>query len=67
MLPPRELTLSFVNSETGKSYKNDVTLGQQIDIPKDMGKLIIKGFRNSADFRGHNIGETFFWTLTPKI
>jgi cytochrome c biogenesis protein len=66
MLPPRELTLSFVNSETGKSYKKDVTLGQQIDIPADMGKLIIKGFRNSADFRGHNIGETFFGTLAPK-
>lgn len=65
-LPPKELTLSFASSGTGKIYRENVSIGQQIDVPEGMGKLIIKGFRNSADFRGRNLGKAFLGTLTPR-
>ncbi len=65
-LPPRDFTLSFTSTETGKVYRESATIGQQIDIPEGLGKLIIKGFRNSAVFRGNNIGEAFLGTLTQK-
>jgi cytochrome c biogenesis protein len=66
LLPPRELTLSFMNRKTGKAYRKKTAIGQQIELPENMGKLVIKGFRNSAEFRGHNIGEAFLGSLTPK-
>ncbi len=65
-LPSREITLNFKNRVTGISYKKKVSMGQQFDIPGDMGQFIIKGHRDSYNFKGHNLGKTFMGILTPN-
>ncbi|MFV9644836.1 MAG: cytochrome c biogenesis protein ResB [Desulfobacterales bacterium] len=65
-LPPREITLNFQNRVTGISHKKKVSLGQQFDIPGDMGQFVIKGHRDSYNFRGHNLGKTIMGILTPN-
>ncbi len=63
-LPPREITLNFKNRVTGISYKKKVSVGQQFDIPGDMGQFVINGHRDSYNFRGHNLGKTFMGIFT---
>lgn len=65
-LPPREITLNFKNSATGINYKKKVSVGQQFDLPGDMGQFVIKGHRDSYNFRGHDLGKTFMGILTPN-
>ncbi len=65
-LPPREIALNFKNRATGISHKKKVSVGQQFDIPGDMGQFVIKGHRDSYNFRGHNLGKTFMGILTPN-
>ena len=65
-LPPREITLNFQNRATGISHKKKVSLGQPLDIPGDMGQFVIKGHRDSYNYRGHNLGETIMGILTPN-
>jgi len=65
-LPPREIALNFKNRVTGISYKKKLSVGQQFDIPGDMGQFVIKGHRDSYGFRGHDLGKTFMGILTPK-
>lgn len=65
-LPPKELTLSFKSLKTGKIYSQNTTIGQEIELPEDMGKFVVKDYRNSVDFRGQNVGEAFLGTLIPR-
>jgi cytochrome c biogenesis protein len=65
-LPPREITLSFTNVATGKIYRQDATIGQEIELPEGMGKFVATGYRKSADFRGQNLGEAFLGSLISK-
>ncbi len=65
-LPSREITLNFKNRITGISYKKKVSVGQQFDIPGNMGQFIVKGYRNSYDFGGYNLGETIIDILIPN-
>jgi len=65
-IPPEDATLNFASKKTGKVYKKTAKIGQQIDLPEAMGTFLIKAYRESADFRGHNMGEAFLGTLTPK-
>ena len=65
MLPPKEVTLNFTDKKTGMEYKKKAIVGQQFDIPEGMGKFVIRDYRKSYNFRGHNLGETFIGVLTP--
>ena len=65
-LPPREIDLNFKNRVTGISYKKKLSVGQQFDIPGDMGQFVIKGYRDSYGFRGHDLGKTFMGIFTPN-
>jgi cytochrome c biogenesis protein len=65
-LPPREVTLNFQNVETGKNFRQNAVIGQEITLPEGMGKFVVKDYRNAVDFRGQNVGEAFFGTFTPK-
>ena len=40
-------------------------MDQPIQLPENLGTFVIDEFRQSADFKGHNIGEAFIGTLTP--
>ncbi|MBC8199119.1 MAG: cytochrome c biogenesis protein ResB [Desulfobacterales bacterium] len=63
-LPPREITLNFKNRITGMSHKKKVSFGQQFNLPEDAGQFVVKGYRDSYNFGGHNLGKTFMGILT---
>jgi cytochrome c biogenesis protein len=63
-LPPNHVTLNIKSIKSGKSYRRKAIIGQPFDLPEDMGKLEIKGFNKSTDFRGHSLGEAFIGVLT---
>ncbi|MBT8374628.1 MAG: cytochrome c biogenesis protein ResB [Deltaproteobacteria bacterium] len=65
-LTPKEVTLGFTNKETGMEYRKKAVINKPVDIPAGMGTFIIKEYRRSAGFKGHNIGEAFIGVLTPK-
>lgn len=65
-LPPREITLNFKNRVTGMSHKKKVLLEEKFNLPGDMGRFVIEGYRNSYNFGGHNLGKTFMGILTPN-
>ena len=64
-LPPRQVTLTIESGGSGKSYTKQATIGEPFILPEDMGKFEIKKFNNSANFRGHNLGEAFIGVLEP--
>jgi cytochrome c biogenesis protein len=63
---PKNVTLIFESVESGMKYQKKVRLGEEIDIPEDMGTLVIRDFQNFYNFKGHNIGEVFLGILTRK-
>jgi len=64
-LPPNEAVLTLTSKKTGRSYTQNAREGQPIQLPEKLGAFVIKEFRQSADFKGHNIGAAFIGTLTP--
>lgn len=64
-LPPNEAVLTLTSQKTGRSYTQNARVDQTIQLPEKLGTFVIKEFRQSADFKGHNIGAAFIGTLTP--
>jgi cytochrome c biogenesis protein len=62
---PKKAELNFTNRETGMIYRKKAEIGEEIDLPEARGKLVIKEYTNSFNFRGHNLGEAFLGILTP--
>jgi len=65
MLSPKEVTLGFTGRETGMSYQRKAKIGQKIDLPEAMGTFVLKGYRSSYLFRGHDLGDAFVGILNP--
>ena len=63
---PRYATLKFFSKQSGMEYQEKAVFGQEINLPENAGKLIIKKFTRSSDFMGHNMGEAFLATLMLK-
>jgi cytochrome c biogenesis protein len=64
-LPPEEITLKFRSNSTGAEYAEKAGIGRQVDLPENNGHLVIKGYRNSFNFGGRNLGKTFMGIITP--
>ncbi|MCD6272510.1 MAG: cytochrome c biogenesis protein ResB [Deltaproteobacteria bacterium] len=65
-VPPRYAALNFFSNESGMTYQEKAEFGQEINLPENSGKLIIKKFTRSSNFMGHNMGEAFLATLMLK-
>jgi len=64
-LPSNEVVLTLTSKKTGKTYTQNAGVDQPIQLPEKLGSFVINEFRQSAAFKGHNIGEAFIGTLTP--
>jgi cytochrome c biogenesis protein len=64
-IPPNELVLSFTSSKTGMIYTRNAGIDQPVKIPEKLGTFVLKEFRQSGKFKGHDIGQTFAGVLTP--
>ena len=64
-LPSNELVLSFTSNKTGMIYTQKAGINQPVKIPERIGTFVLKEFRQSAKFMGHDIGQAFVGILTP--
>lgn len=60
---PQYADLNFLNRATGMTYHQKAFFDKEINLPEGAGKLIIKNFKRSSSFMGHNLGEAFLATL----
>ena len=65
-LPSDRAELSFTSSATGKTYTQKAVVGLPVELPENLGVLVLKGYRDAADFRGQNIGAAFVGELTTS-
>ncbi len=61
---PDEIELIFRSADSGMVYTRKASLGQPIEIPERLGTLVLDRYEPDADFRGMELGPTFFGTLT---
>jgi cytochrome c biogenesis protein len=65
-LPPSDIVLNFTSKKSGKIYRKPAAVGREVILPENKGTFVLKGLNNAAKFKGHNVGEAFIGTLTPK-
>jgi len=63
---PEQITLNFKSQETGMVYNKVVTLKDTVEIPEGKGTFVLEEYVESAEFRGHVIGESLIGTLKNK-
>ncbi len=66
MLPPEEITLNIMSGETGMVYKKKTKIGQPVELSEGVGTFVVKDYRNSFNFKGISLGETFIGILNRK-
>ena len=66
MLPPEKITLNIMSRETGTAYNKKAKIGQSVEIPEGMGTFVIKDYRNSFNYKGVSLGETFIGVFNKK-
>jgi len=64
-IPSDKLVLGFTSAKTGMIYTRNAGLNQPLTIPEKLGTFVLKELRQSAKFRGQNIGEAYVGILTP--
>jgi cytochrome c biogenesis protein len=64
-IPPNEVVLSFTSNKSGKVYRENAKINDPVRLPEDLGTFELKQYLQSAQFRGHDIGEAFVGILTP--
>ena len=62
-MPPKEAVVRFQVAKSGRSYEKTVNIGQQINLPENLGKFVIRDYTRDFNFRGRSIGEAFFAVL----
>ena len=61
---PDEIQLVFVSKKTGKEYRKKTRLGEPIDIPENLGRLVLTEFSADYNFRGRDLGAALVGSLT---
>ena len=64
-LPSNEVVLSLTSNKSGKVYRKNAKINHPIQLPEELGTFELKQFLQSAQFKGHDIGEAFIGLLTP--
>jgi cytochrome c biogenesis protein len=62
----QEIELHIRSIATGKIYALKARLGQSMELPEDLGSLVINSYQPEAQFRGMNLGPALEAGLTPK-
>jgi cytochrome c biogenesis protein len=60
---PEEFTLVFTSQATGMTYRIKAKVGQTVQIPEGLGTFTVNEFNTTYNFRGQDLGVTFFGTL----
>ncbi len=65
-LASKKIRLNIVDRHTGKTITQELSMGGTAALPEGSGFFLIKEFKESADFRGQEIGEAFLGLLMEK-
>ena len=57
---PSAAVITIVDNLTGEETIRAVRIGETIALPDDQGSFLLQGFLPHFEFRGQNLGETFF-------
>jgi cytochrome c biogenesis protein len=63
---PDEITLVFVSKASGKQYSQKARIDEEIQLPEDLGRFVLKEFRTNFNFRGRDLGAALVGMLTQK-
>ena len=61
---PQDIQLALVSKESGKEYKKTVRIGQELELPENLGRLVLREFTQTFSFRGRDLGAALTGTLT---
>ena len=61
---PEQIRLALVSKATGMEYKKTVRIGEEVDIPENLGRLVLREFKEAFNFRGRDLGAALVGTLT---
>jgi cytochrome c biogenesis protein len=57
---PAAAVMTIVDNRSGQETTRTVRINETILLPDDQGTFLLQGFMPHFEFRGHNLGETFF-------
>jgi cytochrome c biogenesis protein len=57
---PNAAVMAIVDNLTGEETIQTVRIGETVVLPDDQGSFLLQGFLPHFEFRGQNLGETFF-------
>jgi cytochrome c biogenesis protein len=57
---PAAAVMTIIDNRSGQETTRAVRIGETISLPDDQGTFLLQGFMPHFEFRGHNLGETFF-------
>ncbi len=63
-VPADAATLAFTSRDSGLEYQQRMQVGEAIDLPEGRGRFRLERFVQTADFKGHPVGEAFIGTLS---
>lgn len=61
---PNEAVFEILDNTTQESYTQTLKVGQEIQLSGDQGTFKFEGFLPHFEFRGHNLGESFFGRIS---
>lgn len=63
--PSDPIDLSFRSTESGMIYTSHAHLGQSVELPEGLGRLVVESFTAQGKFQNMELGPTLTATLTP--
>jgi cytochrome c biogenesis protein len=63
-VPSRDAVFSFTSRATGMVYTREMKVGQETQLPENLGTFALAEMRHQAQFRGHPVGDAFIGRLT---
>ena len=60
---PEKIQVAFVSKASGTEYKKTVQIGEEVDIPENLGRIVLREFKQSFNFRGRDLGAALVGTL----
>jgi cytochrome c biogenesis protein len=60
------IELSFRSAASGMIYSQTTTLGQAVEIPEGLGRLVVDQYTSQGKFQNMELGPTLVATLTPR-
>ncbi|MDT8379773.1 MAG: cytochrome c biogenesis protein ResB [Desulfotignum sp.] len=61
---PDTVEMRIVDNTAGTEISRDIRIGETVDLPDGAGQFTLQGFLPHFEFRGHDLGETFFGLVT---